>query len=196
MLLYNIILWRSIELKRISNKKFYNYVFSFTLSRENAPEFFDIVGDIYDTPEFQSMENYIQHANITRKQHIMSVAYLTYLEAKKKNLNYISATRAAMLHDLFYYDWHVAGDGTHRLHGYRHAGFALKNAKKLFVLSQMEEDIILRHMWPLTPTPPKYKEGFIVTFADKYCASNECKIKRSVSFQNLFTQTLKEVNSN
>ena len=174
-------------------KRFEAYVFSFALTRENASEFFDIVGDIYDTEEFQSMENYIQHANITRKQHIMSVAYISYLTAKEQNLNYVSAARAAMLHDLFYYDWHVPGDGTHRLHGYRHPGFALKNAKKLFTLTEMEEDIILRHMWPLTPTPPKYTEGFIVTLTDKYCAGREGKMKRSEKFRKQFEKMLKEV---
>lgn len=175
------------------DKRFAAYVQSFSLTQENAPEFFDIVGDIYSTPEFQSMENYIQHANITRKQHIMSVAYVSYLTAKEQDLNYVSAARAAMLHDLFYYDWHVAGDGTHRLHGYRHPGFALKNAKKLFTLTPMEEDIILRHMWPLTPTPPKYKEGFIVTLTDKYCTGKEGKMKRSKSFRLRFETALGEV---
>lgn len=175
------------------DKRFDAYVFSFALTRENAPEFFDIVGDIYSTAEFQSMENYIQHANITRKQHIMSVAYISYLTAKEQKLNYVSTARAAMLHDLFYYDWHVAGDGTHRLHGYRHPGFALKNAKALFTLTEMEEDIILRHMWPLTPTPPKYKEGFIVTLADKYCAKNEGQIKHSKTFRHKFEKRLGEV---
>jgi hypothetical protein len=28
-------------------------------------------------------------------------------------------------------------------------------------------------MWPLTLVPPKYKESFIVSFADKYLASKE-----------------------
>jgi hypothetical protein len=32
-------------------------------------------------------------------------------------------------------------------------------------------------MWPLTPVPPKYKESFVVSFADKYLASKEFVIK-------------------
>lgn len=158
-------------------KMFDKYVRSFSLCRENAPEFFEIVGDIYDTPEFQSMADYIQHADITRLQHIMSVAFLSYSITKEKNLDYVAAARGAMLHDLFYYDWHVPGDGSHRLHGYRHPGFALKNAKALFTLSEKEENIIRRHMWPLTPTPPKYKESWIVCLSDKYCANRESAIK-------------------
>ncbi len=149
------------------------YLHSFELDRDIDTEFFSIIGDIYDCPEFQSMSQYIQHANINRVQHIMSVAYLSFLNCKEQGLDHKKAARAAMLHDLFYYDWHVPGDGSHRLHGYRHPGFALKNAKQLFELSEMEENIILRHMWPLTPTPPKFKEGFVVCLCDKFCANAE-----------------------
>ncbi|NLB37473.1 MAG: HD family phosphohydrolase, partial [Clostridiales bacterium] len=65
-------------------------------------------------------------------------------------------------------------DSSHRLHGYRHPGFAVRNAQRLYgPLSMMAENIIKRHMWPLTPTPPKYKEAFIVSFVDKYCTAQE-----------------------
>jgi len=64
------------------------YVRSYALTKENAPEFFDIVGDIYETAEFQSMADFIQHANITRLQHIMSVAYMSYRITKEKGLNF------------------------------------------------------------------------------------------------------------
>ena len=33
--------------------------------------------------------------------------------------------------------------------------------------------MILRHMWPVTIVPPKYKEGFVLTLADKWCATKE-----------------------
>ena len=162
------------------------YVKSFDLSEDSDPEFFEIIREIYITPEFQSMADYIQHANITRLQHIMSVAFISYTRAKEKGFNYVAATRGAMLHDLFYYDWHVPGDGSHRLHGYRHPGFALKNAKKLFTLSEMEENIIKRHMWPLTPTFPKYKESWLVCLSDKYCAHQESTLKMSESKRQKF----------
>ena len=155
------------------------YAASFSLSEEEHPEFFSIIKEIYETEEFQSMAQYIQHANISRVQHILSVAFMSYTITKQKGLDYVTATRGAMLHDLFYYDWHVPGDGSHRLHGYRHPGFALKNAKALFTLSEKEENIIKRHMWPLTPTPPKYKESWIVCLSDKYCAHQESMIKFS-----------------
>lgn len=33
--------------------------------------------------------------------------------------------------------------------------------------------MIIKHMWPITIKPPKYKEGFVLTIADKVCASKE-----------------------
>ena len=40
-------------------------------------------------------------------------------------------------------------------------------------LTEKEQDIILKHMWPVTLILPKYKESFIITFVDKYCAIQE-----------------------
>ena len=80
--------------------------------------------------------------------------------------------RGALLHDYFLYDWHVK-DKTHRLHGFFHPGTALANAQKEYVLSKREKNIILRHMWPLTPCPPACREAWIVTAADKYCSLRE-----------------------
>ena len=155
------------------------YAQSFSLVEEEHPEFFEIINEIYTTPEFQSMSVFIQHADISRVQHILSVAFMSYTITKAKGLDYVKATRGAMMHDLFYYDWHVPGDGSHRLHGYRHPGFALKNARALFTLSELEENCIRRHMWPLTPIPPKYKESWIVCLSDKYCAHQESMQKLS-----------------
>ena len=37
-------------------------------------------------------------------------------------------------------------------------------------LDEKTEQIISRHMFPLTPKPPMNREGVIVTIADKYCS--------------------------
>ena len=168
-----------------------SYVHSFLLDRERDAEFFSYIGDLYDTDEFQSMHQYVQHGEIDRIQHIMSVTYLSYLGARKRGADVRQTLRGAILHDLFYYDWHVAGDGTHRLHGYRHPGFALKNAEKLYPeITVIEKNVIKRHMWPLTPTPPRYREGLIVSMADKYCATQEVLMDRFASQKAKFTDAL------
>ncbi|MCK5388763.1 MAG: hypothetical protein KAJ22_05705, partial [Candidatus Izimaplasma sp.] len=50
---------------------------------------------------------------------------------------------------------------------------SLENAEKYFKLNNMERDIILRHMWPLTLMPPRFKESIIVSLVDKYISSRE-----------------------
>ena len=91
------------------------------------------------------------------------------------HLDAVSAARGGMLHDLFLYDWHkhAARTGDH-FHGLTHPKAAYKNARKFFRLNKVEKDIILNHMWPVTPVcVPRTKEGWISTFADKYCGALE-----------------------
>ena len=83
-----------------------------------------------------------------------------------------SLVRGALLHDYFLYDWHEK-DGGHRLHGFFHAERALHNARRDFNLNFIERDIIRKHMFPLNITPPKFRESWIVTWADKLCAAEE-----------------------
>lgn len=64
-----------------------------------------------------------------------------------------------------------------------HPRIAVKNAEKITDLSDLERDIILKHMWGATIAPPKYKEGYIVTFVDKYCAVKEAAQPMSASMR-------------
>ena len=83
-----------------------------------------------------------------------------------------SLVRGALLHDYSLYDWHDKSARPH-LHGYVHPGIALRNAMQDFELNETEQDIIKHHMFPLTPVPPRTKEGWIVTLADKFCSLYE-----------------------
>lgn len=156
------------------------YVTSYKLNKGDECDFFGCIDDLYHTPEVQGLAMYEQHLDIDRLQHITSVSYMSFLICKKLKLDYKCAARGGILHDLFYYDWRVK-DKSHRLHGYYHPGFALKNAKKLCgeKLSKKEQDIIKKHMWPLTIAPPRYAESFIVSLSDKYCATQELLISLS-----------------
>ena len=87
-------------------------------------------------------------------------------------MDYKSAARAGMLHDFFLYDWRIK-NGRKGLHAFTHGKTACKNASELFELSEKEKDMIIKHMWPVTPQFPKSKEGFILTFIDKHCALAE-----------------------
>ena len=56
---------------------------------------------------------------------------------------------------------------------FSHVFFKYKKEAKEYVLSKREKNIILRHMWPLTPCPPACREAWIVTAADKYWSLRE-----------------------
>lgn len=141
---------------------------------EQDTDYLECVHDILDDPVFQSMEQYIQHGTTTCRAHCIRVSYLSYRICRKRKWDYRAAARAALLHDLFLYDWHTHAKETgHHFHGYTHPRVAMRNAAYYFSLSEMEKDMILRHMWPLTPVPPKSREGFALVYADKFCSSAE-----------------------
>ncbi|MDO4398331.1 MAG: HD family phosphohydrolase [Oscillospiraceae bacterium] len=167
--------------------KLYNaYISSYRMDTPQWGDFLKACGDIYNSPQLKSLEKYEQHFKINRLQHIRSVAYLSFLIARKLKLNYVETARAAVMHDLFYYDWRE-NDLSHKLHGYRHPGFALKNAYYLCgTLSERERDIIKKHMWPLTPALPRYPESFVVTMMDKYCAAIEMYYSFSEKYRDEF----------
>ena len=136
-------------------------------------EFQYILKDIIANETVQQMKNYKQHYDTTCFDHCYTAAYYCYLICKKYNLDYKSATRAAMLHDLFLYDWRKRQPDRKGLHAFTHGKVACQNACKLFDLNEKEKDIIIKHMWPVTVKFPKSPEGFILTFVDKYCAISE-----------------------
>jgi uncharacterized protein len=138
------------------------------------PAYLALVEDILANAEVRSMDKYIQHGTTSCLQHSVLVSYLSYRYCRKKGWDARAAARGGLLHDLFLYDWH------HRkrqpgelLHGFEHPRKALANARRLFALTPKEEEIILRHMWPLTLVAPRCKEAFVVVMYDKYCSLKE-----------------------
>ena len=136
-------------------------------------DFITIIADLLQAESVQEMKKYRQHYKTSCFNHCLCVSYYTYLICRKLNLDYISASRAAMLHDLFLYDWRKRENDRKGLHAFTHPKTALENATKLFSLNDKEKDMILKHMWPITFIPPKYIESYILTFVDKHCAISE-----------------------
>lgn len=118
-----------------------------------------------------------QHGNVTTFAHSIRVACLAVWMADRAHLwhrvDLRSLIRAALLHDYFLYDWHDWDNGTHRMHGFTHGRAALRNALRDFHLNAIERDSIANHMFPMTPMPPRFIEGYLVTLADKCSATLE-----------------------
>ena len=132
--------------------------------------------DILNSANFQRTKEHIQHGNMTVNEHCINVAKTSLMIKKKLHItcNQRDLVRGALLHDYFLYDWHKKDlKNPHKLHGFYHPGRALRNAKKEYVFTKRQEDIIKKHMWPLTVVPPMCREAWIVTAADKYCSLME-----------------------
>lgn len=134
-------------------------------------EYMQLVSDILENNKFKKMSD-CKHHGLTRLDHSLKVSYYSYKIAKKMRLNYISVARAGLLHDFF-----INED----LNGFKskfsmffHPYKSLDNSKKYFHLTEMEEDIIITHMFPTLPHKvPKYLESWIVSGVDKIIATSE-----------------------
>lgn len=142
-------------------------------SIDNDEEFQAIINELITNDTVQQMKNFRQHYETSCFDHCYMAAYYCYSICKKYHLDYKSATRAAMLHDLFLYDWRIKQPNRKGFHAFTHGKTACDNACKLFDLNEKEKDIIIKHMWPVTIRFPKSIEGFVLTFVDKYCAISE-----------------------
>ena len=149
-------------------------------------EFYLLIRDIVKSEKFERMKGYRHHVKSSAYHHSIRVAYLCYLHHKffETDIDIKELVRGALLHDFYLYDWHDKNK-EHRYHGITHPRAALKNAIEIYPdLTEREMDMILRHMFPLTPRPPKTKAGWIVCFYDKiaalgdYFGKNKWKKKR------------------
>lgn len=144
------------------------------MEQQKEAFFLEILEKVHKDTRILMAKEHIQHGTTSVYAHCVQVAYESYLFAKRKKLevDLEKLIRGALLHDYFLYDWHNQLT-PHRLHGFFHPGIALRNAAMDVELSEVERDIIKRHMFPLTLVPPKYKESWIVCWIDKKCSLRE-----------------------
>ncbi len=136
-------------------------------------EFRVYIDDLIQHPNVQMMNQIKQHINgVSCLDHCIFVSYLSFSICKKLKLNAKAAARAGLLHDLYLCDWSQTNIGPwKRL--LIHPPIALRNAE-IHGLSDLEKDIISKHMWPLTLRKiPRYRESVVVNLADKICACAE-----------------------
>ena len=134
----------------------------------------DVYKEITESDMFKREKDFMQHGTTSVYDHSIMVAEMSLYIARKFNIkvNENSLVKGALLHDYFLYDWHIP-DKSHKWHGFMHPTFSCRNAKRDFGLNKVEENMILSHMFPMGFAFPKYKESWILTCADKYCATKE-----------------------
>lgn len=158
-----------------------------------AKDYIDCVKELLESDEVKELDSFSQHLNTSRLQHSINVSYYSYLLCKHLNFDYKSAARAGLLHDLYLYNRHI--QKFEESHTVYHPKEALKNAKKIAELNKIEEDAILKHMWPLCDGAPRYKESVVVTIVDKYCATAEILKQINSSFKAKCSNTKSKLTS-
>lgn len=144
------------------------------------------------SPSFLSMKDFTQHGRTDCLLHSISVSY--YSLAAAGCLPFIwdkkSLVKGALLHDFFLYDWHKK-DRSHRFHGFTHPSAALANARKEWILNEKEADIIRKHMFPLIPSVPRYRESILVCLVDKLCSAAEIlRLRPSRQVKTIYLNTI------
>lgn len=138
-------------------------------------EFLLIIHPLLRNKTVLRLKTIVHHKVTNRLDHSIGVAYRSYKVAKRLGWNHEAVARAALMHDLFLET--RAEIATLMIGSYNHAHprIALNNANALCQLTDREEDIILSHMFlcSLKSPLPRFKESWLVTLVDKWCAIGE-----------------------
>ncbi len=150
------------------------------LEDESASDYHYFVEDLLKSETVLKMKEFTHHGETSCFQHCLNVSYYNYKVCRFFSLNERAGARAGLLHDLFLYDWHTyKRKKGERLHGFTHAKTALKNVRENFYVTDLESDMIEKHMFPLNITAlPKYRETLVIVMVDKYCGLLETVIPR------------------
>ncbi|MDR0669418.1 MAG: HD domain-containing protein [Treponema sp.] len=136
-------------------------------------------GDIISHELFLQTKHIFSHGIITIHDHSIAVAELAFsMSEDNPRIDKKCVVRAGLLHDFFLYEWHVPGR-RYMLHGWAHPAIAAEKAREIFGVSDKEYSCIRTHMWPWTLFhPPRCREGWIISLADKLVALKETIFNR------------------
>ena len=132
----------------------------------NKNIYYSIYSEFYNINKYRELKSVVHHGN-NRLDHINRVSKMSFYISKRFGLDYVSCTRGALLHDFFTVDDISRSDKKYNDFLHEHPRISLNNSKKYFELNEIEEDIILKHMYPMVKGKPKYAESRVVCLADK-----------------------------
>lgn len=141
-------------------------------------QYVNITSDIMANDEFLKLKD-MQHHHTTRLNHSLKVSFYSYKIAKMLRLSYEEVARAGLLHDFYFEQVNEQNNVKDKvmLFTTKHPKNALDNASKHFYLTDIEQDIIKSHMFPVDVKVPKYAESWIVSAVDKVVSAREMGYK-------------------
>ena len=143
--------------------------------------YYEIYSEFYKVNKYRELKSMVHHGT-NRLDHINRVAKMSFAISKKLNLDYVSCTRGALLHDFFTSSDLTRAGKKMKTFLNEHPKIALDNSNKYFELNDIEKDVILTHMFPIVKGKPKYKESKVVCISDKIISIYEFFIYRFGTF--------------
>lgn len=146
-------------------------------------EYQSIIKPILDIEEFHKTKDIVHHG-VNRFEHSVRVSYYSYKICKFFRLNFYDTARGGLLHD-FFLDNHDTGKVLTLV---KHPQYALEKSSEYFILSDLEQDIIKSHMFPIAPVPPKFLESWVVDMVDNVasvyerCSSMSKQLSTGINF--------------
>lgn len=147
-------------------------------------EWFKMVEPILLSDEFQRRKLFPHHDSSVWN-HTIIVSYHSFLLGRFYNLDEYTCAVGGLLHDFYPFAYKYNKDleeldpkyvkivgkkqKLREMHGFVHAREAAVNSMVFFpdLVNDKILSCIETHMFPLNIRPPKYKEGWIITYVDK-----------------------------
>ena len=157
--------------------------------RSNIDLFLSLTGDLLADDTVRSMTQYRHHGDVTTHRHSVFVAYTVMQLCRNMDEQEMRPiVRASLLHDFYLYEWYT--EKHEENHIWYHPKQSLKNIEQHFsVLSPMQRNMVLSHMFPLAHEAPASRGAWALTLADKYCASADY-----LKLSDLFLPVYREIN--
>ncbi len=140
--------------------------------KDSKSLYYDIYSEFYNINKYRELKSIMHHGD-NRLNHINRVAKMSFFVSKKLGFDYVSCARGALMHDFFTKDDISKKEIKYNKFLKEHPSLALINSKEYFDVNNIEENIIMTHMFPITKEKPKYKESKIVCICDKLVSCYE-----------------------
>lgn len=139
--------------------------------QSHISKYIELTGDLLSNEDVVRMKTFHHHREITTHYHSLYVSFTVlrmceFLKAKNER----QIIRAALLHDFYLYEWYT--EKHDELHIWYHPKESVKNIESHFgAMSPMQRNMVLSHMFPTCVELPKSAGAWLLTLADKYCAT-------------------------
>lgn len=154
---------------------------------KNIDEYINLTNDLLSDELVESMKNYRHHQDTNTHFHSVYVSYTVMKMCNALNvINTREIVRASLLHDFYLYQWYTEKHDEY--HIWYHPKEAVKNIEEHFgKLTEVQKNMILSHMFPTCVEFPKSKGAWLLTLADKKCATEDY-ITHSVRFKDVYEE--------